>query len=148
MPACLRSTPFMRSTVRRRPSRIVESIPPNSCKTCILKGVFKMLVRREKRTDERIVSTAPIIFSSFSTRFWREYPSMTRNHSKHGMCFEANSAMTPGTYLFIRVERYSRAGEGKNQDAGLRTSTLAEVKWCRKLSDEPKSTYCVGVRYF
>jgi len=41
-----------------------------------------MLAQTDKRSDERIASNASIIFSLFSILFWREYPSMTRNHSE------------------------------------------------------------------
>ena len=103
-----------------------------------------MLARADKRSDERIASNAPIIFSSFSTRFWHEYPSITRNHSKSGMCFESIHPITPGTNLFIRVDKQPNL----DSNVRLRNSTLAEVKWCRGLPDEYQTGYCVGARYY
>ena len=103
-----------------------------------------MLVQTDKRSDKRIASNAPIIFSLFSTHFWKEYPSMTRNHSKSGMCFESGQPLIPGAHLFIRVDKQSDSSSGVR----LRNSTIAEVKWCRKLKDEQASGYCVGARYY
>jgi hypothetical protein len=104
--------------------------------------------RAEQRADERFVSKLPIIFSFFSSRFWHEYTSMTLNHSKDGMCFESIRPLTPGTNLFIRVDKNSNLDSDTNQGVLLRTSTLAVVKWCRKLSDAQRTCYCVGVRYY
>jgi hypothetical protein len=103
-----------------------------------------MLAQEDKRSDERFVSNAPIIFSHFSTRFWQEYPSTTRNFSRNGMCFETFQPLTPGTNLFIRVDQHPRSESGTQ----LRTSTLAEVKWCREVPDTHGVGYCVGVRYY
>jgi hypothetical protein len=102
----------------------------------------------DQRADERFISNCPIIFSFFSSRFWHEYTSMTRNHSKDGMCFESSHPLTPGTNLFIRIDKNSNSDSEINQGISLRTSTLAVVKWCRELSDAQRTCYCVGVRYY
>jgi hypothetical protein len=107
-----------------------------------------MLARKEKRTDERVPSNAPIIFSFFSTRFWHEYPSKTRNHSRHGMCFQSSHPLTPGTYLFIRVNKHPISDSDINPNVGLRNSTLAEVRWSRELQDKLGSVCLVGVKYY
>ena len=103
-----------------------------------------MLARTEKRSNKRIASNAPIIYSLFSTRFWKEYPSTTRNHSESGMCFESIHPMMPGTNLFIRADKQPNL----NSNVRLRSTTLAEVMWCQKLSDEGPNSYCVGAKYY
>jgi hypothetical protein len=103
-----------------------------------------MLARIDKRSDERIASNATIIFSFFSTRFWREYPSITRNHSQSGVCFESTHPITPGTNLFIRVDKQPNL----DSNVRLRNSTLAQAKWCRELTDEHRTRYFVGARYY
>jgi hypothetical protein len=103
-----------------------------------------MQARIDKRSDERIASNTPIIFSFFSTRFWHEYPSITRNHSNSGMCFESTRPIMPGTNLFIRVDKQPNL----DSNVRLRNSTLAEAKWCRELTDEHQPRYCVGARYY
>jgi hypothetical protein len=103
-----------------------------------------MLARTEKRSNKRVASNAHIIFSLFSTRFWCEYPSMTRNHSESGMCFESSHPMMPGTNLFIRSDQRPNL----HSNVRLRSTTLAEVMWCQKLSDEDPNSYCVGAKYY
>lgn len=107
-----------------------------------------MLARTDKRTDKRldarIASNAPIIFSLFSTRFWKEYASTTRNHSERGMCFESGHPLTPGSNLFIRAAKQPDSDSA----VPLRSSTLAEVKWCRKSTEAQATGYCVGARYY
>lgn len=98
----------------------------------------------DKRTDTRVASNTPIIFSLFSTRFWKEYPSTTRNHSESGMCFESDHPLTPGSNLFIRAAKQPDSVSA----VPLRSTTLAEVKWCRKLTDGHTSAYRVGARYY
>jgi hypothetical protein len=107
-----------------------------------------MLAQKDQRIDERFVSNASIIFSLFSSRFWREYPSKTLNYSKDGMCFESDQPLTPGTNLFIRVVEHPNSDFGIDQSVCLRSSTLAEVKWCSDLSDKHGICYSVGVRYY
>ena len=103
-----------------------------------------MLARKDKRSDERIASKALINFSYFSTQLWHEYQSRTRNHSESGVCFESIHPIMPGTNLFIRVDKHPKSDSGIR----LRNSTLAEVKWCRELTDEHRTGYCVGARYY
>lgn len=107
-----------------------------------------MLAVENKRKDKRLTSHMPVIFSRFGTKFHREFESVTFNHSKGGMCFEAVEAFKPGTTLFIRVGDSSVAKVYDGNWNHLRTSTLAEVKWCRELPDERRACYCVGVRYY
>jgi hypothetical protein len=107
-----------------------------------------MLARTDQRTDERFVSNAPIIFSLFSSRFWREHSSRTCNHSKDGMCFESSHPLTPGTNLFIRVVQHPNPDTEISQGARLRSSTLATVRWCRDISDAHRLCYSVGVSYY
>jgi hypothetical protein len=107
-----------------------------------------MLAQEDKRADERFASRSTIIFSLFSTRFWHEYPSVTCNHSKDGMCFETNHPLTPGADLFIRTAYPPNLDSDVDQALGLRNSTLARVKWCRQLPDEERTSYWVGVKYY
>lgn len=107
-----------------------------------------MLTVENQREDERLTSHVPVIFSRFGTKFHREYASATFNHSKGGMCFEAAEAFKAGTILFVRVGGSSAAKVYHGNWDHLRSSTLAEVKWCRELPDKHRNCYCVGVRYY
>ena len=124
----------MLSTQQKRPPPAEKSIDP-------------LRIRQDQRSEARITSHAPLIFTRFSLRFHREHTSMTFNHSKNGMCMEASEPCRPGSVLFIRL------GSAKIDDVYhvnrkyLRTTALAEVKWCREHRDKFGIYYRLGVKY-
>jgi hypothetical protein len=104
--------------------------------------------REDKRRDKRLMSHAPLIFSIFGSNFQRESASMTFNHSRGGLCFEAAEPIKPGTTLCIRR---GKAPVDESHDARwehLPTSSLGEVRWCRELADKFGTYYCIGVKYY
>jgi len=105
-------------------------------------------VQAEKRQDERIRSHEPLIIALFSTKFHRQYASMTFNHSKGGMCLESAEPFKPGSVLFIRRNNAPDAQPYHGNREYLRTSTLAEVKWSREFRDKFSTYYRLGVKYF
>ena len=101
----------------------------------------------EKRADERIPSNAAIIFSYFSTKNWAENRSLALNLSTGGMCFESRYSLKAGASLFIRSDQTPETVSGNCNCNLLRISTLAEVRWCREISRENDTSYCIGVKY-
>ena len=104
--------------------------------------------RQDQRHEERISSHAPLIFTRFSIRFHREHASMTFNHSNGGMCMEASDPCSPGSVLFIRLGNAKIDEIYHVNRQYLRTTTLAEVKWCREHRDKFGTYYRIGVKYF
>jgi hypothetical protein len=104
--------------------------------------------RSDQREDARIVSRVPVVIAPFSTRFYREYASMTFNHSKAGMCLEAAEQLKPGSVLYIRLAKSTPDEIYHSDRKNLRISTLAEVKWCREFKDKFGTYYLVGVKYY
>jgi hypothetical protein len=107
-----------------------------------------MMGKKEKRADDRFASNATIIFSYFSTKNWAENRSVTLNLSAGGMCFEAGHSLKPGSDLYIRIGQNPPTVFGIGNCDLLRTSTLAEVRWCRKTTREDETCYRIGVKYF
>ena len=105
-------------------------------------------VQAGKRQDERIKSHAPLIVARFSTKFHREYASMTFNHSRGGMCLEAPEPFKPGSVLFVRLNNAPEDQLYQDNRQHLRTTTLAEVKWCREFRDKYSTYYRLGVKYY
>jgi hypothetical protein len=99
----------------------------------------------ERRKSRRCATKASIVYAPFSTKFYHEQKSEISNHSSGGLCFEADAPLSPGVNLFIRTQQ--AASHPANTDP-LRTSTLAEVRWCRKEKDRFGIRYNVGVRYY
>ena len=106
-----------------------------------------MMERKEKRADERFVSETAIIYSNFSTKNWSENRSVALNISAGGMCFESKHLFKPHTNLYIRTGQNPAMVSGiRNWDL-LRTSTLAQVRWCREITREDETWYNIGVKY-
>jgi hypothetical protein len=109
---------------------------------------FNMQEKLDKRADERFSSNVAIIFSYFSTKNWHENPSVAVNLSAGGMCFESRHSCKPGAELYIRAGQNPARLSGNGNCNLLRSSTLAEVKWCHELTREDGTCYCIGVKYF
>lgn len=107
-----------------------------------------MFQKKEKRADERFATRADIIFSYFSTKNWAENHSMALNISAGGMCFESRFSFKPHADLYIRTGQKPETVSGIRNWNLLRTSTLAEVRWCREIAHEDGTWYSVGVKYF
>ena len=103
---------------------------------------------QDQRQEERFASHTPLVFSYFSSRFNRDQSSMTFNHSKGGMCMESSEPCRPGSILYIRLSNAKVDEIYRINRKFLRTTTLAEVKWCREHHDIFGTYYRIGVRYF
>ena len=54
----------------------------------------------------------------------------------------------PGATVFIRIKKIHPNGSCTGFCEGLRSITLAEIKWCKKEPDIDNTDYGVGVKYF
>lgn len=106
-----------------------------------------MMDRKEKRADRRFASDTVIIFSNFSTKNWAENRSVALNISAGGMCFESRHSFKPHTNLYIRTGQNPAMITGIRAWNLLRTSTLAQVRWCREITGEDGTWYNIGVKY-
>jgi hypothetical protein len=106
-----------------------------------------MMDKKEKRAEERFDAHAGIIFSYFSTKNWAEERSVALNLSASGMCFESRHSFKPGADLYIRTGPNQDTVSGIDSWDLLRTSTLAEVRWCREMIREDCTCYSTGVKY-
>ena len=100
----------------------------------------------EKRACERCNHAA-----TFAVSYFNQEPSyyvQTLNHSLYGMCFKSSLFLQPGAFLFIRAIKFNPNGSCKYSSQGLRSVTLAEVKWCSEAPGDHASQYIVGVKYF
>jgi hypothetical protein len=70
------------------------------------------------------------------------------NHCEGGMCFESMSFFHPDETLNIRIKDFHPHGPCTGLCEGLRSITLAEVKWCLKVPDSDTSNYRVGIKFY
>ena len=100
----------------------------------------------EKRACERWKHTALIAFSYFNQE--PSFDTQTLNYCLDGMCFKSSFFLQPGATLCIRVKKFNPNGSCAGLSEGLRSVTLAEVKWCSEIPGDKASRYGIGVKYF
>jgi hypothetical protein len=71
-----------------------------------------------------------------------------RNFSSTGSYIETLRGFKPGTVLILRMTRYPAMSSSISAEEGLRSISLAEVKWVQEIADENTTWYGMGVRYF
>jgi hypothetical protein len=101
----------------------------------------------EKRGEFRHTESASIIFSPFSIKNWSARSSKVGNFSNNALYFMANSALQPGATIYIRAENTSSSKRCKDGSGQLRTTTLAQVRWCRPVEEDSGFRFGIGVKY-
>jgi len=100
----------------------------------------------DKRACERHSHTAPILFSYFNKEY--SYEAQTLNLCDGGMRFKSEVLLQPGATVYIRVKNFQPGGSSNGDCRGLRSVTLAEVKWCKEALDENRPLYEIGAKYY
>ena len=100
----------------------------------------------DKRDSERRSHAAPITFSYFNKAHF--YEAQTLNHGDGGVCFKSNVLLQPGATVYIRVKKNYPNGACSGDYRGLRSVTLAEVKWCNEFLNEAEPFYEIGAKYY
>jgi len=85
----------------------------------------------EKRKYTRTRYSVPIEISYLGKGI--RLSGQTLNHCEDGMCFEVMSSFQTGQAINIRVKDFDPKGQCVSLCQGLRTITLAEVKWCHEI---------------
>ena len=105
-----------------------------------------MKTHAEKRACQRHCYAADIAFSYFNKE--HSYDSAILNLGKGGMCFKSNLSLQPGATVCIRLKKIHSNARDTGFCEGLRSVTLAEVKWCSEVPGDEVSHYTTGVKYF
>ena len=114
--------------------------PQQSLKTKVIPA------KDEKRAHERQCYGLPIQFSYFNKK--HHFDAQTINHCTNGMCIRSDFFVKPGCTIFIMVKKIpSEKRSATDAYNNLPLITIAEVKWCRPISDENDYSYEIGVKY-
>lgn len=100
----------------------------------------------ERRVSDRLSYAAPIVFSYFNKGHF--FKAQTCNYCDVGMGFKTNLFLKPGATICIRVKNFHPNKSCTDVSHGLRSVTLADVKWCDEELYGDKFSYTVGVKYF
>ena len=102
----------------------------------------------EKRGELRRTESTTIVFSPFSIKNWNTRSSKVDNFSSNGLYFRANRALQPGATIYIRAESSPTSKRDDNDSGQLRTTSLAQVKWCRPVAEDAFGvSFGIGVKY-
>lgn len=99
----------------------------------------------EKRANKRYPYNTPIVFSGFNTK--DSYDAQTFNYCMDGMGLKSTLPLRCGKTICIRVTHFKPGIARSGEFDGLRSITLAEVKWCREITRPNDFSYEVGVKY-
>ena len=100
----------------------------------------------EKRANERQGFAAPIVFSYFNKE--QCFEAQTLNHCDRGLCFKSDVCPKPGATVYINVKKFPIDDSCNSNCNGLRSVTLAEIKWSRAIPDPMVHSYEIGVKYY
>ena len=105
-----------------------------------------MKTNAEQRVYDRHTFAADVVVSYFNKD--HSYFAQTMNLGTGGMCFKSSFSIQPGAMVNIRLKKIHPNDSGTGSGEGLRSVTLAEVKWCSELPGAKALPYGVGVKYF
>lgn len=107
----------------------------------------KMSDQAEKRDCHRCRHKASLVCGYFNSEHY--CPAKAVNHSPEGMYIETDLFLRPGASVYLRVDHQTpnNGSSGVFKCEGHPTVALAEVKWCRELTDAGDFNYGVGLKY-
>ena len=100
----------------------------------------------EKRADNRHNCEAFIICNYFNKE--KLFNAKMLNYSKNGMYFESDSFFKEGTTILFKMQSCLFGASDPELCEGLRTASLAEVRWWEEISNDDYSHFGIGVKYY
>ena len=100
----------------------------------------------EKRINNRRKCDASIVCAYFN----KENVSYAKmlNYSQDGMYFESDSLFEEGSNIFFKIKDCLFELSDPDLIEGLRTASLAQVKWCKNMGGKDASHFGIGVKYY
>jgi hypothetical protein len=109
-------------------------------------GSETLISHRDKRDDRRFDCEGTITYSSFNKHDILKGKIL--NFSKNGMYFESDANLRPGTTIYFRLEKCTVFPSDPALCEGLRSKSLAEVRWCTKVNNQSERCFGTGVKYY
>ena len=100
----------------------------------------------QKRADKRHKCEASVICNYFNKN--NTVNATMLNCGEGGMYFESDSFFKEGTNIFFKVKTCSLNTSAPEPCTGLRTASLAQVRWWKEMSNEETSRFGIGVKYY
>ena len=100
----------------------------------------------ENRANKRKDIALPVVFSYFNKE--KCFEAQALNHCPGGVCFKSEVFLKPGAAIFLRVNYFDANNRNSKNHGGIRSVSIAEVKWCSEILDSKVSSYKIGVKYY
>lgn len=100
----------------------------------------------EKRSKIRFYDQGSVICSQFNVV--EHHDAQMVNFSSSGMCLRTHRLFKPGTTVLIRLNHCPQGDAVRQEEGGLRTTTLAKVQWCRDDDIQSGPRFLSGLQYF
>ena len=101
----------------------------------------------EHRSCQRCSHSGAVFFNVFNSDQPPQVGDL-RNYCELGLCFEATHFVKPGTALYIRIVSATTRHSEPAAIPGCRTISLAEVKWCRDISEGENPRFGIGTKFY
>lgn len=99
-----------------------------------------------KRTDQRHNCEISISYRYFIKD--ETFNGKIMNFCKRGIYFESDEFIRERTTIYFWLTNGSRFPSAPEFCEGLRSVSLAEVKWCREMKNEKATCFGIGVKYY
>jgi len=99
-----------------------------------------------RRNHLRLHGKASVICRHFSKPI--TFTGRMLNFSKSGMYFESGAFIKEGTPIYFRLTDCTAFVPEPKLCEGLRSVSLAEVKWAREVQNKNTTCFGIGVKYF
>ena len=100
----------------------------------------------QKRADKRHQCQASVICNCFNKD--NMVNATMLNCGEGGMYFESDSFFKEGTNIFFKVKTCSFEPSAPELWNGLRTASLAQVRWWKEMGGQDASRFGIGVKYY
>jgi hypothetical protein len=101
----------------------------------------------EKRICQRLTHKASISLTSLNFGFALDAVSV--NHSPGGICLQTRCRLKPRSTVCLRTLTCDPLATHFECGKGLPTISMAEIKWCEKITGADGSSYYLsGLKYF
>ena len=100
----------------------------------------------ENRIDQRHSCEVSIVCHCYNQP--EIFNAKMLNYSKSGMYFKSNTALKQGANIYFKIINCPVFPSDPESCRGLRTVSLAEVRWCKELNNGNSGSFEVGVKYY
>ena len=104
-----------------------------------------------KNHHQSYENIAPLIFTEFNTAYLYEDNYNTGRairHSKNGLSFITQAALTPGAMILIKLSCKSSDNAGSDAWDGFRTISMAKVERCTPTDDKSGFNFLINASYY